>query len=295
VKIKLVKIGKNKIQVIKLIRLFSGLGLKESKEIADKVPSGFEVYKAEYDFEQVRTNFEAIGAKISIVEEPEKKGPKQAAEDSSTKELKPAKNLKTNKPKIKKKKVYEKPKFSGKPKTGSFIKSKELSLGEKLDNRMFVKSIKSSLIIAFVGSAVSAFIFLYYNLSLFLLFPIIGIIIALTIRKITGRANRNLGILAAAFTLFSYIIYPFFSNLAYAVLNQDIYYFHTPSILYSYVSIFNPTAIIAAAIAFFIASNAKIDELLSNVFKNRRAPTKFSSKTYKKGKRNIRRKKRKLD
>jgi len=38
-KIRLVKTGRHKIEVIKLIRLFTQQGLKESKELADNVPS----------------------------------------------------------------------------------------------------------------------------------------------------------------------------------------------------------------------------------------------------------------
>ncbi len=43
IEVKLINIGKHKIEVIKLIKLFSGLGLKESKELAEKIPAIFKV------------------------------------------------------------------------------------------------------------------------------------------------------------------------------------------------------------------------------------------------------------
>jgi len=302
-KIKLIEIGKHKIEVIKLIRLFTGLSLKESKELADKPPSEFYVDKPELEFEQIKKNFDAIGAKIKKIEivkknKPiEKKVSNVPGEDLDEKILNPQKTIKAKKSKDIKKKVWEKPKFSENKEKSSFQEKKVLSIDDKLENMMFFKSVKSSLSIAVIGSPVSAFIFWYFRLPLFVSFLAIGIIIALTIKKTTGKTSRDLGILAAAFTLFSYIIYPFFSNILYAVLYNDLMYFHVPNIIFRFFSILYPSAFIPAIVAFFIASNAKLGEKLDSILKpnTTRKKSTFNSKSYKKGKRNIRRKKRKLD
>ncbi|RLD66284.1 MAG: hypothetical protein DRI95_06990, partial [Bacteroidetes bacterium] len=107
IEVKLIDIGKHKIEVIKLIKLFTGLGLKESKELADKLPSTFKVYKPEYDFEQIKKNFDAIGAMVELVEkiEPIKEIKKNIPG-------KPGEDLKEKTPiksgKIKNKKIWKK-------------------------------------------------------------------------------------------------------------------------------------------------------------------------------------------
>ena len=66
--IKLIQTGKHKIEVIKLIRLFTNLSLKECKYIIDNTPFVFIVSKPEFDFEQIKRNFGAIGAKVEKIE-----------------------------------------------------------------------------------------------------------------------------------------------------------------------------------------------------------------------------------
>lgn len=63
--ITLIDNGPKKIQVIKAIREATGLGLKEAKDITDKVPTKFKVYTAEAakKFKQDAT---AQGAKVRI-------------------------------------------------------------------------------------------------------------------------------------------------------------------------------------------------------------------------------------
>jgi ribosomal protein L7/L12 len=63
-RLKLTDAGSSKIQVIKLIREYTNLGLKESKEIVDQVPSEFELISNSQDISEILENFRKAGAMI---------------------------------------------------------------------------------------------------------------------------------------------------------------------------------------------------------------------------------------
>ena len=299
--VKLTDTGKHKIEVIKLIRLFSSLGLKESKELTDKIPSTFKVNKPEFEFEQIKKNFDAIGAKIELVEKIEpikdikKNDPKIPGEDLKEKIPIPKKTIKLAK--VKKKKVWGKPKFTEKSKTTSITDEKFFNINKKADEIFFVKSVKSSITIAIIGDFIFALLNIYYPLYPMFGFLVIGAIIAFTIRSTTGKTSRDLGILAGAFTLFSFIIYPFSNYLIFPFLYGEIMFMPAPNIFFRFFSIFYPSAFIPAILAFVIASDILKSKKFDTFFKmgNKTSKSKFNSKTYQKGKRNIRRRKRKLD
>ena len=301
--IKLLDIGKHKIEVIKLIRLFTGHSLKKSKELADKTPSTFEVNKPEFEFEQIKKNFDAIGAKIKLIEniEPVKEikenDPIIPGEDLEEKIPIPKKTIKSGKIKIKKKKVWQKPSFKEKSNTTSISDEKFFNINKRADEIFFVKSVKSSITIVITGAVIYAISNFYYPLRPFFAFLIIAVIISITIRSTTGKTSKELGILAAAFTLFSYIIYPLFTNILFSLSYGEIWYFRAPNIFFRLFSIFYPSAFIPAILAYLIASNGHLGEKFNTIFKieTKSGKSKFSSKTYQKGKRNIRRKKRRLD
>ena len=296
IEVKLINIGKHKIEVIKLIKLFTGLGLKESKELADKLPSTFKVYKPEYDFKQIKKNFDAIGAKVELVEkiEPIKEIKKNVPG-------KPGEDLKEKTPiksgKIKNKKIWKKPTFTENIKTSSIPDEKFFNINKKADTIFFVKSIKSSLAIAIIGAFILALSNIYYPYHAFYGFSVIGVIIALTIRSTTGKTSIGLGILAGAFTLLSFFIYPFLNNPIFSFIYGEILYLHAPNTLYILFSIIYPSAFIPAILAYLIASNGNLGKKLNTTFKigTKTNKSKFNSKSYQKGKRNIRRRKRKLD
>jgi large subunit ribosomal protein L7/L12 len=62
----LVHPGDKKIQVIKIIRDLTGLGLKEAKEIADTAPKAVKTGVTKEDAEKLKAQFEAEGAKIEL-------------------------------------------------------------------------------------------------------------------------------------------------------------------------------------------------------------------------------------
>jgi large subunit ribosomal protein L7/L12 len=65
-KVKLISPGQHSLEVVKLIRLFSGLSLYDSKQILDGSLENFIIEDPEMNFEQVRKNFESIGAVVEV-------------------------------------------------------------------------------------------------------------------------------------------------------------------------------------------------------------------------------------
>ena len=59
-------IGDKKIQVIKVVRELTGLGLKEAKETVDSAPSTIKEAVTKEEAEQIKKKFEEQGAKIEI-------------------------------------------------------------------------------------------------------------------------------------------------------------------------------------------------------------------------------------
>lgn len=62
----LVHPGDKKIQVIKVIRDITGLGLKEAKEIADTAPKAVKTGISKDEAEKLKAQFEAEGATIEL-------------------------------------------------------------------------------------------------------------------------------------------------------------------------------------------------------------------------------------
>ena len=58
--------GDQKIQVIKEIRAITGLGLKEAKDVVEKVPSTVKENIPKEEAEKVKKQLEAVGAKVEI-------------------------------------------------------------------------------------------------------------------------------------------------------------------------------------------------------------------------------------
>lgn len=65
-KVVLVNCGKNKINVIKEIRMLTGAGLADAKDLSERTPSTLKENITEAEAIQVKKAFEAIGATIEI-------------------------------------------------------------------------------------------------------------------------------------------------------------------------------------------------------------------------------------
>lgn len=64
--VKLVDAGAKKIQVIKVVRELTGLGLKEAKDLVDGAPKVVKEKIAKADAESIKAKLEAEGAKVEI-------------------------------------------------------------------------------------------------------------------------------------------------------------------------------------------------------------------------------------
>lgn len=60
------EIGENRINVIKEVRAVTQLGLKEAKELVEKVPGPVKEGVSKADAEEIKKKLEAVGAKVEI-------------------------------------------------------------------------------------------------------------------------------------------------------------------------------------------------------------------------------------
>ena len=65
-KVKLDDVGANKIQVIKVVRSLTSLGLKEAKDLVDKAPSVVKEDASKEEAAKMKSELEAAGAKVSL-------------------------------------------------------------------------------------------------------------------------------------------------------------------------------------------------------------------------------------
>ncbi len=62
----LAEVGANKIQVIKVVRELTGLGLKEAKELVDNAPKPVKEGVSKDDAEEIKKKLEEAGAKVEL-------------------------------------------------------------------------------------------------------------------------------------------------------------------------------------------------------------------------------------
>ncbi len=62
----LAEVGANKIQVIKVVREITGLGLKEAKELVDNAPKPVKEGVSKDDAEEIKKKLEEAGAKVEL-------------------------------------------------------------------------------------------------------------------------------------------------------------------------------------------------------------------------------------
>ena len=64
--VNLVNVGDKKIQVIKVVRALTGLGLKEAKDLVDTAPKPVKENVSKEEAEKIKTELEKEGAKVEI-------------------------------------------------------------------------------------------------------------------------------------------------------------------------------------------------------------------------------------
>ena len=65
--IKLIKLGKSKLETIKLIREFCDYSLKDSKSKVDYIPSLLDIKGRFTDFNFIKQKFQANGATVNLI------------------------------------------------------------------------------------------------------------------------------------------------------------------------------------------------------------------------------------
>ena len=65
-KVVLVNCGRNKLNVIKEIRMLTGAGLAEAKDLSERTPSTLKENVTEAEAVQIKNTFEATGATVEI-------------------------------------------------------------------------------------------------------------------------------------------------------------------------------------------------------------------------------------
>ena len=64
--VELTEVGPNKVQVIKVVRELTGLGLKEAKDAVDGAPKVIKEDATKEEAEEAKTKLEAEGAKVTL-------------------------------------------------------------------------------------------------------------------------------------------------------------------------------------------------------------------------------------
>jgi len=64
--VELVETGANKVNVIKVVRAVTGLGLKEAKDLVDSAPKPIKEDISKEEAEKLKKDFEEAGAKVAI-------------------------------------------------------------------------------------------------------------------------------------------------------------------------------------------------------------------------------------
>lgn len=212
--IKLVKQGKSKIELIKLIRWLTSLGLKECNDIVNNIPSVFEIKDKNIKFEQIEKNFSSIGALIEI--EDAKKpdmpvgGVGTVEEEIVEKEAEINRRIiikdKKNKKKIKKEKT-----------DNEYFKS----INEKADTYALVRGIKTSLSVTFIGALIHTYLIFFFNLEYnisYLVIFAVAISNAIILKKETDKENTSIAKIAAGITFFFYMASSLMKNLFFAYI-----------------------------------------------------------------------------
>ena len=64
--VELTEAGANKVKVIKVVRVITGLGLKEAKEVVDGAPKVVKEGASKEEAEEIQKKLEAEGAKVTL-------------------------------------------------------------------------------------------------------------------------------------------------------------------------------------------------------------------------------------
>ena len=271
-KIKLVKGSKNKLGLIKLIRWFTSLGLKECKNIVDNIPAFFEIKDKNLSFEQIEKNFSSIGAEIKIVESNEPDSPVGSA--GIVKKAVKIEKIKAEKPKIKERTSNKNIKEE---KTSDFYLK---SLNEKADTYALVRGIKTSLSVSFLGSLAYTYSIFYFNFGYYISYFIIlavAISNAIILKNETDKDNTDIAKISAGMTFFFYMLASFIKSVFFSFIYK--LGFGISGFIFNIFSSDFIIIILAMGVSYFLVAKKNPIDFIVNAAKNSKS-YKTTNKNY---------------
>jgi ribosomal protein L7/L12 len=244
-KIELSDSGRYILEVAKLIQFFSSLSIDEAKYLAENTPSIFVVEKSEYSFEQIKKNFEGIGALVKKIIDI------QISQKIDSEDVQASQTLK--KPRA----VGELEQQNEQDSTHSIVFKSEIQ-STNIDNMLLEqkdqKAQKTDIINALIFTNLAAIGLSVVPIGFWGIIFIVSMIIAFLLRKKNPSSNK-LGIIA-----FSLVINYFIAKKFYIIyLWPFITGTHRLADFYNFFKVLffptNITVLIAAALAYFMASN----------------------------------------
>lgn len=257
IKLRLTNKGKHIIEVVKLVKMFTGLGLKESKELVDNVPSVLISNREDISKEQIIKNFAAIGAKVEeIIEEEKPKKPEIGSDDASI----------SNKPGSAKKVQSKTSTWKASPaksfKSEKEVKTQQAKTEQATPTKLIIKpAIIVAVALAVIKSIIAIVFRFYFIYAIFL----VAVCIAYYLRKY-NPANKKLGIAAALITFIYFFSLITTDWILYILIYQDLAPFSIFGVFASLFRGYNLLTFAAAGLAFFLAYNKNIFKKLNNKF-----------------------------
>ncbi len=238
-KLKLVEVGKHKIQVVKLIRMFTQLGLKESKELMDNAPSILISYRDDISIEQIIKNFEAIGAVVEKI-----------IKETKDETIGPDDSYSTIRPGIAKQEIKNYQKETNEN------QSVTISKVDYQHNKSQKLKLKPAIFFASVIALMNSFANIYFRFyTPFYAIFIIAIGIAFFLRKHNLNADKKIGIPAFLITLSYFFAIHLIDGIILYVLYQYVIQINIFGLFVSLFTSRNFLVLLAALMAYFLAIN----------------------------------------
>jgi len=278
-KVKLIKVSKNKLELIKLVRWFTDLGLKECKNIVDNPPSVFEIKNKNLSFEQINKNFSSIGAIIEIEKKIINEPDISVGGAGSVVDM----------PELNEPDIIIEDKRINKP--DDYLNS----LNEKADRYALARGIKSSITISIIAALIIPFItsFFSFYYTFYIVLFIVSVANAIVLKKETYTENDNIAKIASSMTFFFYIVSYLFHSIYFSFLYKIPLRFGA---FFNVLSIDFFAIIIAMGISYFlVAKKNPLDAIAKAKLFNKKDNDYTSNKKndYSKKRKSIKKKKKK--
>ncbi len=242
-KLKLLEVGRHKVQVVKLIRMFTQLGLKESKALMDNVPSILISYRADISIDQIIKNFTAIGAIVEKMQEKTTDEPKDEM-------IGPDESYSTQQPGIAKQEIKDYKKVN--------IETNKIkqSSSDYKHNKSQKLNLKPAIAFAVIIALINSFVGIYFGFHTpFYSIFIVAIGIAYFLRKHNLDADKKIGIPAFLITISYFFAFHLFNGILLYLLYQYVIHINIFGLFISLFTSRNFLVLLSALTAYFLAIN----------------------------------------